>query len=97
MGDNVKKLKELKKNAINIIKEYNKIANKENFDSRLGLIKAEALFETKFIAEELDDPSLNRPKNINKHFKENGPYDSPICYDVEDNTGWFPSSICIGY
>lgn len=90
-------LKELKKNILSAIKEYNKIASKEKIDSRIALVKANASFETTATDEEIKNGLKIRPKNINKFFQENGPYDAPVNYDVEDNTGWFPSSICIGY
>lgn len=92
-----KNLKALKKQLLNIIKEYNKIASKENFDSRVALVSAKASFETELTQDEIDDGLKIRPKNINKYFKENGPYDTPMYYNIQDNTGWFPSSICVGF
>jgi hypothetical protein len=96
-NDNTKKLKELKKTIANTIKEYNKLASKEKFDSRIALVTAEASFEDTITEQEKFYDLQARPDNIDKHFKENGPYESPVYYHVEDNTGWFPSSICIGY
>lgn len=89
-------LKIKQKEILNLIKNYNVLAAKEKLNFRLGLVKSEADFE-----ESIDmDPenSEAKPKNLNKYFKENGPYGGPVSYIIQEPgaIGWFPSSICIG-
>lgn len=94
-----KVLKKIEKSISTLIKEYNKLATKENLDSRIGLVEATAYFETEATEAEIEDGIQVRPKNINKYFAENGPYEAPVSYNIKDigAVGWMPSSICIRY
>ena len=89
-------LKIKQKEILDLIKKYNSLASKENLNFRLGLVKSEAFFEESIDMDPEDSEA--KPKNLNKYFKENGPYGGPVVYEIQEPgaIGWFRSSICIG-
>jgi hypothetical protein len=90
----VKKLTELRKDALKILKEYNALAKKENFGTRVGIIDAVVEDEAFEDYDEGDVIKMNRPKNIGKWITENEyPPDWSTEFPGVKEYAWKPSGI----
>ena len=63
--ENIEKLSNLRDEALNIIRAYNELAEKEDFDTRIGIISASAEIEDRL------NEGEERPENIVKYMDDN--------------------------
>ena len=88
----IKKLSDLRAEALKNISEYNRLAKKIDFTSRLGLADAEAYYEEE--ESESKEESQNPIEDyVNNTYGEH----VGVNIDSPDAGMWFPSSICPGF
>lgn len=91
---NKKELSDIEKQISNMIKKYNSLANKGQFETRLGMVSASICLDE--LEDDDGNPIDKMPKNIDKYVEENEVY--PGCsIDGFNAEAWFPSAICPGY
>lgn len=100
--ENIKKLSELREYALALIKQYNEIAEVENYDTRIGIIDATyELYDKKYemaldTLEDGEEPSEelidSMVVDVEAEMKYNSPYWSTTFPNVKGYR-WKPSSL----
>jgi len=101
---NIRRLSDLREEALDIIKKYNELAEKENFDTRIGVIDASVSIEDKKyemaceILEGGEEPSQELIDSMTVNVKDflddydNKPYWSTTFPGI-NSRNWQPSSL----
>jgi hypothetical protein len=98
---NIEKLSKLREQALELIKQYNIIAEKENYETRIGIIDANVNVDSikEHMADEKDIDIDELPENLVidiKKYLENSYDERPIWYDTDfpgTDGFWEPSGI----
>lgn len=90
----IKELSDIRSEVLELIKKYNRLATKTNFESRIGMVSAKGMSpeELEEYNEEMDTNYKSMQEYLDATYEY--PYTSIITPDAD---AWFPSAICSGF
>jgi hypothetical protein len=99
--ENITKLSELREQALALIKQYNEIAEKENYETRIGVIDAnvnvDSIYEQMADEQGVDVEELPKDLKIDiMGFLKNSYSENPVWWNTDfpgTNGYWEPSGI----